>query len=110
MTEHRRTMIERTRVAIEAAPSVLPDAPTARLRLALPIAALGIGYLATYVLLDWISFIEPYGPFAITPWNPNTGLSIAMLLMFGRRTIPFLFLAPPLGDLVVRQFPLPLAV
>jgi two-component system, LuxR family, sensor kinase FixL len=108
MIEHGHTMIERARVAMAAAPSVPPDAAAAPREL--PTAVVGIGYLASYLLLDWISFIEPYGPFAITPWNPNTGWSIAMLLIFGRRTIPFLFLAPPLADLVVRQLPLPIAV
>jgi signal transduction histidine kinase len=80
---------------------------TARRTDAAPAAVLGGAYLAAYVLLDWISFIEPYGPFAITPWNPNTGLSIAVVLVLGRRMIPFMFIAPLLGDLAVRQFPLP---
>jgi signal transduction histidine kinase len=62
------------------------------------------------VLLDWISYIEPYGPFAITPWNPNTGVSVAVVLLLGKRMIPFVFIAPLLADLVVRQLPLPLNV
>ena len=77
---------------------------------AIQTALLGGGYLAAYVALDWISFIAPHGPFAITPWNPNTGLSIVVILMFGRRMIPFQFIAPLLADLVVRQFPLPMSV
>jgi two-component system, LuxR family, sensor kinase FixL len=75
--------------------------------LGLPIVLLGSGYLIIYVLLDWISNIEPYAQFAITPWNPNTGASFAVILIFGRRMIPYLFIAPLLGDLVVRQLPLP---
>jgi len=75
---------------------------------ALPTAVLGIGYLAVYVLLDWVSFIAPYGAFDITPWNPNTGLSVTVILLFGRRMIPFLFAAPLLGDVVVRRFPMPI--
>jgi hypothetical protein len=57
-----------------------------------------------------ISYFEPYAQFAITPWNPNTGASIAVILMFGRRMIPFSFIAPLLADLVVRQLPLPLSI
>ena len=37
----------------------------------LPPAVIGIGYLASYVLLDWVSFIQPFAPFGITPWNPR---------------------------------------
>jgi signal transduction histidine kinase len=108
MIEHGHTKIERARAAIDAAPLFQPDEAVEPRRL--PTAVLGLGYLVIYVLLDWISFVEPYGPFAITPWNPNTGLGVALILMFGTRMIPFLFLAPPLADLVVRQFPLPFAV
>jgi two-component system, LuxR family, sensor kinase FixL len=76
----------------------------------LPAGIVGIGYLVGYVLLDWISFIEPYAHFNITPWNPGTGLSFALVLLFGRRMIPFLFIGPLLSDLIQIQLPLPLAV
>jgi two-component system, LuxR family, sensor kinase FixL len=70
---------------------------------------LGLGYLAGFVFLDWISLIEPYGPFEITPWSPNTGLSFVLVLLAGQRMIPFLFVAP-LVDTVARQLPLPWSV
>ena len=73
----------------------------------LPLAIPGLIYLAGYVLLDWISFIEPYAPFGITPWNPGTGLGFVLVLLFGRRMIPFLFIGPLLSDLVQIQSPLP---
>jgi signal transduction histidine kinase len=73
--------------------------------LSLPILIVGIGYLAGYVLLDWISFIEPYVPFGITPWNPGTGLSFVLVLLFGRRMIPLLFVGPLLSDLAQNQLP-----
>src|SRR5262252_403544 len=65
-----------------------------------PRILIGVIYLAGYVLLDWISFIEPYAPFGITPWNPGTGLSFALVLLFGRQMIPFLFVSPMLSDFV----------
>jgi len=71
---------------------------------------LGSGYLVIYVLLDWISDVESYAQFAITPWNPNTGASLVLILIFGARMVPFMFIAPMLGDLVVRQSPLPLSL
>ena len=76
----------------------------------LPHYALALGFLALYVLLDWISFIQPFAPFGITPWNPPTGLSFILVLLFGQRFIPLLFVAPLLADLMVRQLPLPWSV
>jgi two-component system sensor kinase FixL len=74
---------------------------------ALPHAAIGAAYLACYVLLDWISFVYPFAPgINITPWNPPPGLSFVLILLFGRRMIPYLFVAPFLGDLTIRQLPL----
>ncbi len=69
---------------------------------------LGCAYLAAYVLLDWLSFVDPLSAFGITPWNPTTGVSIALVLAFGRTFIPWLFIAPVLADGLLRQFPLPL--
>lgn len=39
----------------------------------------GGAYLAAYAVLDWISFIGPYAHLGITPWNPGTGLSFALI-------------------------------
>jgi hypothetical protein len=38
-------------------------------------AIVAVSYLAAYVALDWVSFVEPYAWFNITPWNQNAGLS-----------------------------------
>lgn len=73
-------------------------------------AIVGLAYLAGYLVLDWISFIEPYAPFGITPWNPNTGLSFVLILVFDQRMIPFLFVAPFLADLVNGHVVLPWSV
>ncbi len=67
----------------------------------------GLSYLAGYVLLDWVSFIHPFAPFGVTPWNPPTGLSFILVVLFGQRFIWLLFPAPLLADLLVRQLPLP---
>ena len=71
---------------------------------------IGFAYLGAYVALDWLSFVDPLGPFGITPWNPTTGLSVALVLAFGRTFIPWLFFAPLLASGLLRQFPLPIAV
>src|SRR5262252_9593921 len=70
-------------------------------------AVVGLIYVAGYVLLDWISLIEPYAPFGISPWNPGTGLSFALVLLFGRRMAPFLLVGVLASDLVHRPLPLP---
>ena len=67
----------------------------------------GAVYLLLYVLLDWISYIDPFAAYGITPWNPPTGLSLVLVLLFGQRMIPFLFVAPFLADVTVRHLPLP---
>ncbi len=69
--------------------------------------ALALTYLAGYVLLDWLSYVQPFAAFGITPWNPATGLTVALILIHGVRFLPVLPLAPMLGDAVVRQMPLP---
>jgi two-component system sensor kinase FixL len=70
----------------------------------------GVAYLVGYVALDRVSFIEPYAPFGITPWNPNTGFSFVLILVFGLRMIPLLFIAPFLTDLVNGHIILPWTV
>jgi len=70
--------------------------------------AVGLAYVASYVVLDELSYIHPFAAFGITPWNPQTGLSFALILLFGRRYLPWLFAAQLVADLVVRRLPLPL--
>lgn len=67
----------------------------------------GIAYLAAYALLDWLSLIEPYPHLTITPWNPGTGLSFVLLLVYGRAMTAFVLAAPLLADIVQGNVPLP---
>jgi signal transduction histidine kinase len=67
--------------------------------------AIVAGYVAAYVFLDWVSYLDPVGAFAITPWNPPPGLSIALLLAFGLRYSPALLVAGVAADLAVRGVP-----
>jgi signal transduction histidine kinase len=63
------------------------------------------GYLVAYIALDWVSYIHPLGPFAITPWNPPPGLSLALLLSQGLRFAPALFVAGLAAEIIVRGLP-----
>lgn len=69
----------------------------------LPAPAVVALYVVTYVALDWASYLHPVAPFAITPWNPPPGLSLALLLVFGLRWAPALFVAAWIADLLVRD-------
>src|SRR5215813_759346 len=64
---------------------------------------IGAVYLAAYAALEWISFIGPYANLGITPWNPGTGLSFALLLLFGLRMFPLLLVSPLLADFLNQQ-------
>jgi two-component system, LuxR family, sensor kinase FixL len=84
------------------------SAATPRQRIfALPGIVIGLGYVGGYVLLDRVSIGDPSTPLGITPWNPGAGLGLVMVLLFGRRTIPYLFLAPLIADLINLRTPLP---
>lgn len=70
-------------------------------------AGLVAAYLAAYVALDWVSYIDPIGPLGITPWNPPPGLSLFLLLRYGLGYAPWLFVAAALAELLVRGGPAP---
>ncbi len=67
----------------------------------------GFAYLAAYVALDWVSYIDPIGPLGITPWNPPPGLSLFLLLRYGLGYAPWLFVAAVLAEVLVRGAPAP---
>jgi len=69
--------------------------------------AIGLSFFALYVLLDWVSYVQPFAPFGITPWNPQTGLSFALILLFGYRFVLWPPVALFAADLVVRDLALP---
>ena len=65
--------------------------------------ALIAGYLAACVALDWVSDVYPVAaPLAITPWNPVSGLGVALLLRHGLRNAPWLVVAAVLAEILGR--------
>jgi signal transduction histidine kinase len=58
-----------------------------------------------YVLLDWVSYIDPLGPFNITPWNPQPALAIAWMLLSGLGHVPAVFATILLADALIRDLP-----
>jgi signal transduction histidine kinase len=63
-----------------------------------------------YLLLDWVSYIYPLGPFNITPWNPQPALAIVWMLLGGLGHAPAVFTTIFLADLVIRNVPLSISV
>ena len=65
-------------------------------------------YWAGYVLLHWAGYYHPIEPLGVTPWSPNTGLSLALLLRYGPRMGPATFGAILFGDVIVHGINTPL--
>ncbi len=68
---------------------------------------LGAGYLTLYLLLDWASYVQPLRYTSITPWNPNTGVVMALLLTRGWRWAPLVTLGIFVGELLTDDAPAP---
>jgi two-component system, LuxR family, sensor kinase FixL len=88
-------------VSLVPVPAVARAAPSPAVRDALLVAL----YLAAYVLLDWVSYVNPVTPLGITPWNPPPGLSMFLLLRGGLRFWPALFVAALAAEVLVRGVP-----
>lgn len=58
-----------------------------------------------YVLLDWVSYIDPLGPFNITPWNPQPALAIAWMVLGGLIHAPAVLATIFLADVIIRHAP-----
>ena len=69
--------------------------------------SIGAGYLALYLLLDWASYVEPLRHTSITPWNPNTGVVVALLFARGGRWAPLVAFGIFAGELLTDQGPPP---
>ena len=58
-----------------------------------------------YIALDWASYIDPIGPFNITPWNPQPALAIVWMLLGGLHHLPAVMATIALADFAVRGAP-----
>lgn len=58
-----------------------------------------------YVVLDWVSYIDPLGPFNITPWNPQPALAIGWMLLGGLAHAPAVLATIFLADAIIRGVP-----
>src|SRR5262249_4071514 len=58
-------------------------------------------------ILDWLSYVQPFAKVGITPWNPSTGLTIALILLYGPKYLLMLPFGAMISDMVVRGGVLP---
>jgi two-component system, LuxR family, sensor kinase FixL len=56
-------------------------------------AALSVGYVALYLVLDRLSFIGALHGIGITPWSPSAGLAVALVVIKGLRYTPLVMVA-----------------
>ena len=56
-----------------------------------------------YMLLDWASYIDPLGPFNITPWNPQPALAIVWMMLGGLGARPGGLATILLADMLIRR-------
>jgi signal transduction histidine kinase len=68
-------------------------------------AAVAAIYFICYVLVDWVSYVQPVLKLGITPWNPQAGLTLAYLLAFGPRWLPVTAAAALMSEVIVRGHP-----
>ncbi|WP_116810070.1 ATP-binding protein [Steroidobacter cummioxidans] len=64
--------------------------------------AMAVAYIAGYVLLDWLSYVQPELKLGITPWNPQAGLTMAMLIVCGASRAWLTLLAVVLAEIMIR--------
>ena len=67
--------------------------------------ALSIAYIALYLTLDRLSFIGALHGIGITPWNPSTGLAMALLIIKGLRYAPLVLAAELLSGATLPTAP-----
>jgi signal transduction histidine kinase len=69
-------------------------------------------YIPLFLLLDWISHIQPQAALGIAPWDPPSGLSLALYLGYGFVAAPAVAAASIAGEYMMRPgagpLPLPL--
>ena len=58
-------------------------------------------FVGVYIALDWVSHVDPLAPVGITPWNPSPGLALFLLLRYGVRHAPWLFVAAFLAQILI---------
>lgn len=59
-------------------------------------------FLLLYLLLDWLTYVDPLYGVNITPWNPDPALGLVYWLRYGKKAALPWFAALLLGDILFR--------
>lgn len=60
------------------------------------------GFIVVYVVLDWLSNIHQFANLPITPWNPCTGVAVALLVVRGVAAAPWVAASMLLSEMIIR--------
>lgn len=63
-------------------------------------------YFVAHVVLDFISYVKPYGNLGVTPWNPQLGMSLALVFTGGISYAAPVLVAQFISAYVLRGGPL----
>jgi two-component system sensor kinase FixL len=63
-------------------------------------ATTGALFLSLYWLLDWVTYVYP-ARFGITPFNPDAAVAIVLLLLYGLKYTPLVFLAVFVDEYII---------
>lgn len=66
---------------------------------------MGLAYLCAFLLVDWLTFVQPVVRYGVTPLNLQTGLTLALLLARGPRVAPFVAAACFASERLIRHTP-----
>jgi two-component system, LuxR family, sensor kinase FixL len=62
----------------------------------------GFAYLCGYVLIDMVANDQFPNSLGIAAWHPSVGLSFLLVLLYGPRMLPLLFIGPFAAELIIR--------
>ena len=93
----RFTLAQATGKTDRTLPFLLQIAAARRLRLFLCGA-----YAVLYVFIHWVTFFAESSTLRTTPWNPETGLTVAAGVLLGWYSVPFAFAAHLIGSLITK--------
>ena len=60
-------------------------------------------FVATFLLFDWVSYVDALYGLNITPWNPDPALGLAYWMRYGIRAALPWFIANMLAEILVRD-------
>ncbi len=71
---------------------------------------MGTIFIASYAILDWEGLSHPFDLPNVTPWAPSSGLTYALILVFGRKYLWLGFVGDLVAHIAVRPLVVPLIV